>query len=94
VWPFYGRRALSTWVDRTTAAWSDVDDVFVYFNNDPNCAAVDNARTFARIAAARGHAASRVPARAPENLPGAADPIPWPENFLGPAPRTNPANQA
>ncbi|OPG04253.1 histidine kinase [Streptomyces sp. GKU 895] len=45
-WPRYGRRSLETWAHRIEDTWSAKDDVYVYFNNDPNAAAVENARTF------------------------------------------------
>lgn len=44
----YGATALRTWARRLhEAAWQDV---YVYFNNDPEGAAVRNARTFATLA--------------------------------------------
>ncbi|WP_329340903.1 DUF72 domain-containing protein [Streptomyces sp. NBC_00663] len=45
-WPRYGRRSLETWAARIDATWPADDDVYAYFNNDPNAAAVENARTF------------------------------------------------
>ncbi len=52
--PSYGRTALSTWLDRITAAWPAAHhDVYVYFNNDAGGAAVRNARTLRRLAANR-----------------------------------------
>ncbi|MER6012835.1 DUF72 domain-containing protein [Streptomyces bluensis] len=53
-WPRYGRRSLETWVDRVATTWSHDDDVYAYFNNDPNGAAVEDAREFA-TAAHRAH---------------------------------------
>ncbi|MEU1083366.1 DUF72 domain-containing protein [Streptomyces sp. NPDC005908] len=44
-WPHYGRQALRTWLDRITTTWPANADVHTYFNNDPNAAAVHNART-------------------------------------------------
>jgi uncharacterized protein YecE (DUF72 family) len=54
--PSYGRTALATWLARIDAAWPGkaAADVFVFFNNDPDGAAVRNARTLCRMAAARG----------------------------------------
>ncbi|MBA2812317.1 DUF72 domain-containing protein [Streptomyces sp. KM273126] len=49
-WPRYGRRSLETWVDRIATTWSPDDDVYTYFNNDPNGAAVEDARVFASAA--------------------------------------------
>jgi uncharacterized protein YecE (DUF72 family) len=66
IWPFYGRRSLVTWAERITSAFDDGDDVFVYFNNDPHCAAVDNAVTFGRALQAAGAATTRFPAHRPE----------------------------
>jgi len=65
VWPFYGRRSLVTWVERIASAYADADDIFVYFNNDPGCAAVDNAITLAAEARRLGRTATRVPAERP-----------------------------
>lgn len=64
-WPAYGRQALATWVKRIAATYTDDEDVFVYFNNDPGCAAVDNAVTFAEEVARRGRSVSRVPKERP-----------------------------
>ncbi len=49
-WPHYGRRSLSTWLDRITSAWDPGHDVYAYFNNDQNAAAVKDAQLFARLA--------------------------------------------
>lgn len=68
VWPFYGRRSLATWAGRIAAAYDDDDDCFVYFNNDPNCAAVDNAITFAAELRRLGRTATRVPAERPQTI--------------------------
>jgi len=64
-WPHYGRRALSSWVERIALTWPDPQDVYVYFNNDPGGAAVENASTFARIARSAGHTVTRTPERVP-----------------------------
>jgi uncharacterized protein YecE (DUF72 family) len=61
-WPRYGRRALSSWVDRLGAAFGAEHDVFVYTNNDPGGAAPIDAAILARIAAARGLPVTRTPA--------------------------------
>jgi uncharacterized protein YecE (DUF72 family) len=66
IWPFYGRRALVTWAERIAATYDDRDDVFVYFNNDPGCAAVDNAVTFGREVHRLGRTSTRVPAERPD----------------------------
>src|SRR4051794_15938105 len=64
-WPFYTEPELEGWAATIADAHGDAD-VFVYFNNDPGCAAVDNAITFAESAAARGLTTSRVPASRPD----------------------------
>ncbi|QKZ22620.1 DUF72 domain-containing protein [Streptomyces chartreusis] len=63
VWPHYGRQALATWVERITDTWSDTEDVYAYFNNDPTGAAVQDAMTFARAATAAGLEPTRTPRR-------------------------------
>jgi uncharacterized protein YecE (DUF72 family) len=62
VWPFYGRAALATWLDRIEENFGDCAeaDVFVYFNNDPGEAALRGAESLARMAARRGMTVSRV----------------------------------
>jgi uncharacterized protein YecE (DUF72 family) len=42
--------------------------MFVYFNNDPNCAAVHNAVTFAAEVQKLRRSATRVPARRPQTI--------------------------
>jgi uncharacterized protein YecE (DUF72 family) len=64
-WPRYGRRALETWIERLTAAFKD-QDVWVYCNNDPGCAAVTDAVALARLADRRGVPVGRTPRRVPE----------------------------
>ncbi|MFJ8656270.1 DUF72 domain-containing protein [Streptomyces rochei] len=51
-WPHYGRRSLATWADRIATTWTDDHDVYAYFNNDPNAAAVGDAQLFAASARA------------------------------------------
>jgi uncharacterized protein YecE (DUF72 family) len=65
-WPFYTDDELSAWA-RTIADTfpAGSEDVYVYFNNDPGCAAVDNAITFASAVTASGLAVTRVPADRP-----------------------------
>ncbi|MDH6571452.1 uncharacterized protein YecE (DUF72 family) [Streptomyces sp. SAI-117] len=48
-WPSYGRRSLETWAARIGETWAGSEDVYVYFNNDPNGAAVRNAKTFTSL---------------------------------------------
>ncbi|MEV0270281.1 MAG: DUF72 domain-containing protein [Hamadaea sp.] len=47
--PHYGRTALKSWLGRIEDAF-DEQTVYVYFNNDPGAAAIDNARTLERLA--------------------------------------------
>ncbi|MFD8654071.1 DUF72 domain-containing protein [Streptomyces mirabilis] len=60
-WPRYGRQSLTTWVRRLTDVWSDDHDVYAYFNNDPNAAAVRDAAAFAWAATAAGLTVTRTP---------------------------------
>ncbi|GAA4933193.1 DUF72 domain-containing protein [Streptomyces coeruleoprunus] len=60
-WPRYGRRSLETWVRRVADAWPHDRDVYAYFNNDPNAAAVLDAVVFARAARAAGLTVTRTP---------------------------------
>ncbi|MER7867605.1 DUF72 domain-containing protein [Streptomyces cellulosae] len=48
-WPNYGRQSLHTWLHRITTTWPQEADVYAYFNNDPNAAAVHNARTLTHM---------------------------------------------
>ncbi|MGW7198900.1 DUF72 domain-containing protein [Streptomyces chryseus] len=61
--PHYGRQALGSWARRVADAWSDEEDVFVYFNNDMGGAAVVDAARFGREASALGRTVSRTPPR-------------------------------
>jgi uncharacterized protein YecE (DUF72 family) len=58
--PCYGRTALASWAERVARMWGN-GDVFVYFNNDPGCCAVRDARAFARHVRSAGLEATRVP---------------------------------
>ncbi len=58
-WPSYGRDSLRTWVRRLASCWPAEAGAFVFFNNDPGGAAVDNAVTFAALAARAGHTVTR-----------------------------------
>ncbi|MEG3629218.1 DUF72 domain-containing protein [Streptomyces poriticola] len=60
-WPRYGRRSLETWVDRIATTWDDGHDVYAYFNNDPNAAAVYDVEVFARAARRAGLTVTRTP---------------------------------
>ncbi|MFD7461986.1 MULTISPECIES: DUF72 domain-containing protein [unclassified Streptomyces] len=61
-WPRYGRQALETWLRRVAEAFDDSRDVYTYFNNDPDGAAVADAMAFGRLAASRGRTVTRTPA--------------------------------
>jgi uncharacterized protein YecE (DUF72 family) len=64
--PSYSRRALVEWVQRITTTYADDEDVFVYFNNDPGGAAIDDAITFAEELRRLGRTVTRVPATRPD----------------------------
>ncbi|MEU0561613.1 DUF72 domain-containing protein [Dactylosporangium sp. NPDC006015] len=55
-WPRYGRSALDTWAGRLADSCADS---YVYFNNDPGGAAVEDAVTFAHLARRRGQDTTR-----------------------------------
>ena len=67
--PNYRRSTLRRWADRIADAFPAHADVFVYFNNDPRCAAVDNAITFGELTEAVG----LYPTRTPTARPGSWD---------------------
>jgi uncharacterized protein YecE (DUF72 family) len=62
--PRYGRAALTSWLDRITSQFppGDGEDVFVYFNNDPQAAAIEDASGLGAAARRRGLAVTRTPA--------------------------------
>ncbi len=64
-WPFYERWELTEWADRVAQTYDDGEDVYAYFNNDPGCAAVSDAITFAEELRQRGRTVTRVPAVRP-----------------------------
>ena len=68
-WPHYGDRALADWAARIAGCWSDDEDVYAYFNNDPGCWAIADAVRFASCARDAGLTPTRVP-RAEEVSPG------------------------
>jgi uncharacterized protein YecE (DUF72 family) len=68
-WPWYGRQALESWAQRLAELGND--DAYVYFNNDPGCAAIDNAVSLGRALRRLGAEVSRFP----EDRPGVATPI-------------------
>ncbi|MEU5363551.1 DUF72 domain-containing protein [Streptomyces sp. NPDC005925] len=60
-WPRYGGQSLRTWAGRISGTWPAGADVYAYFNNDPNGAAVRDATTFADAADAAGLTPTRTP---------------------------------
>jgi uncharacterized protein YecE (DUF72 family) len=67
-WPFYTAEELRGWSETIAVTFPDDCDMFVYFNNDPGAAAIDNAITFADCVRAAGRSVSRVPAKRPDTL--------------------------
>jgi uncharacterized protein YecE (DUF72 family) len=59
-WPRYGRAALDAWAERL-ADLLPGQDTYVFFNNDPGCWAVENARQFALACRRQGLEPTRVP---------------------------------
>lgn len=59
--PCYRQRDLDEWADRIAGLWSDDQDVFVFFNNDPEGCAIRDARLFAESGRKVGLTPSRVP---------------------------------
>jgi uncharacterized protein YecE (DUF72 family) len=58
-WPRYSEPALNAWAERITGTWAEDCDVYVYFNNDQNCAAPRDAARFAGVVTGSGRAATR-----------------------------------
>ena len=66
-WPFYRDDELQWWADTICEVLpDDASDIYVYFNNDPGGAALEDAITFAQQLEARGRTVSRVPAERPD----------------------------
>jgi uncharacterized protein YecE (DUF72 family) len=57
----YRPETLQLWADRLAATWAQEEDVLVYFNNDPGCAAVTDAVVFAEAVRRAGGTPTRVP---------------------------------
>ena len=57
----YRPETLQRWADRLAATWAADEDVLVYFNNDPGCAAVVDAIAFAECVRRSGRTPTRVP---------------------------------
>jgi uncharacterized protein YecE (DUF72 family) len=64
-YPGYPAATLQLWLERLVAAFEPVATGYVYFNNDPGGAAVDDAATFAALCRRSGHPVSRAPLPAP-----------------------------
>jgi uncharacterized protein YecE (DUF72 family) len=65
-WPRYHPDTLRGWLDRIAEAFPDpATPVYVYFNNDPNGAAVTDAAAFATLAATAGLPCSGTPTLPP-----------------------------
>jgi uncharacterized protein YecE (DUF72 family) len=75
-WPRYGDQALGGWVQRIAQTWTDEQDMFVFFNNDPGGAAVYDAEAFAATARRAGREVTRtaVPLAPAAPEASAADP--------------------
>jgi uncharacterized protein YecE (DUF72 family) len=65
-WPHYTGEELAAWAERIAARWTDDEDVYVYFNNDPGCSAVYDAVDFAERVRALGRTTTRVPQTRPD----------------------------
>jgi uncharacterized protein YecE (DUF72 family) len=77
-WPFYTPTELAGWADTIRDVFpAAAEDVYVYFNNDPGCAAVDNAITFAEALEDRGRAVTRVPDERPDLSAGTPVVVDW-----------------
>ena len=74
----YRPETLQLWADRLAATWTAEEDVLVYFNNDPGCAAVRDAVVFADCVRRAGGTPTRVPT--PEQASGRA----WDAEIVGP----------
>ena len=57
----YRPETLQRWADRLATTWAADEDVLVYFNNDPGCAAVVDAIAFAECVRRSGRTPTRVP---------------------------------
>jgi uncharacterized protein YecE (DUF72 family) len=67
---------LQRWGDRLAEHYGDGEDVLVYFNNDPGCAAVADAVAFADAVRRAGRTPTRVPTT--DQATGAA----WPQPVM------------
>lgn len=61
--PCYRKRDLEEWAGHIAGLWKEPDDVFVFFNNDPEGCAVRDARIFADYARDAGFTTTRVPGK-------------------------------
>jgi uncharacterized protein YecE (DUF72 family) len=61
-WPRYGQAALRSWVGELTRTWPGGNaDIYVYFNNDQNGAAITDATAFAALARSASQTVTRTP---------------------------------
>ena len=58
-WPGYSAAVLGAWAERIRATWAGGCDVYVYFNNDQNCAAPRDAAALAAAVARTGRTVTR-----------------------------------
>ena len=61
--PCYGRTAMTSWAERIAGLWDAADDVYAYFNNDPEACALRDAAVFASASQKAGLRPTRVTAR-------------------------------
>jgi uncharacterized protein YecE (DUF72 family) len=59
--PRYGPAALGSWLERIADAFEPGATVYVFFNNDPHGAAIDDAAAFAALCRRDGHPVTRAP---------------------------------
>lgn len=59
--PCYGEAALATWAERLASMWAADEDVYCFFNNDPNACAVRDAVVFAGCLRTVDREPTRVP---------------------------------
>jgi uncharacterized protein YecE (DUF72 family) len=83
--PCYGRTALAARAGALADTWGPDADAYVYFNNDPRCCAVRDARLFALACDRLGLARTRVPGPRDVTVVGTAPPVPTADAGQDPA---------